>query len=267
MNTNVLYEKKGYRAYIILNKPEKLNAISMDMYREVAEILDVIEADKEIRVVILKGIGRAFSAGYDITLAEEKGVLEVRADIEQICNGNRWKIWNSSKAYIAQLHKYCLGGACELALPCDYLIGSEDLQIGEPEIQFGENPAFMMIPWVVNLRKAKELLLTGEKISGVEAAQIGLITRAVPEDQLEAEVEKLADKLIKISPPALFMQKRGINRAYEIMGMKAAIDNWVDLALWFKVLQTDEVIQFNKIVKEQGMKAALAWRDDFFASK
>ena len=267
MNENVLFEKKGYKAYIILNKPEKLNAISMEMYSEIAEILDVIERDEEIRVVILKGNGRAFSAGYDISQEEGATILQERREIESICNANRWKIWNSSKPFIAQLHKYCLGGACELALPCDYLIGSEDLQIGEPEIQFGENPAFLMIPWVCGMRKAKELLLTGEKISGKEAAQIGLITRAVPEEQLEEEVEKLANKIIKISPPAMFMQKRGINRAYEIMGLKPAIDSWVDLALFFKVLKTDEVIRFNEIVQERGVKAALQWRDELFSTK
>lgn len=260
---DVLYEKRGRKAYIILNKPEKLNALSMDMYRKIGTILDEIEEDDDIRVVILKGNGRAFSAGYDISQEGDIPILQEKREIE-VSNSNRWKIWNSRKPFIAQLHKYCLGGACELALPCDYLIGSEDLLIGEPEIQFGENPAFLLIPWVCGLRKAKELLLTGEKISGKEAAEIGLITRAFPEEKLEEEVEKLADKLIKISPPALYMQKMGINRAFEIMGLKSSLDTWVDLALYFKVLKTDEVIEFNRIVSEKGVKAALAWRDEYF---
>lgn len=263
--TEVLYEKKGRKAYIILNRPEKLNALTMDMYRAIGEVLDEIEKDDEIRVVILKGNGRCFSAGYDIAseVADEPLLVE-RSELG-VVNANRWKIWNSTKPFIAQLHSYCFGGGCELALPCDYLLAADSLVIGEPEIQFGENPAFLMIPWVVGLRKAKELMLTGEKISGQEAADIGLVTRVYPADELEQEVEKLADKLIKISPPALQIQKMGINRAYEIMGMKTALDSWVDWSLLFKVLKTDEVIQFNKIVDEKGVKAALAWRDEYFA--
>lgn len=263
----VLLEKKGHKAYLILNRPEKLNALSMDMYRRIGNLLDEIEADDEIRVVILKGNGKAFSAGYDLSQDESDiTILQERKEIG-VSNDNRWKIWNSSKPFIAQLHKYCLGGACELALPCDYLIGADDLLIGEPEIQFGENPAFLMIPWVCGLRKGKELLLTGEKITGKEAAEIGLITRSYPEEKLEEEVEKLADKLIKISPPALFMQKRGINKIFETAGMRTSLESWVDLALYFKVLKTDEVIEFNRIVDEQGLKAALAWRDEYFSKK
>lgn len=263
----VLLEKKGHKAYLILNKPEKLNALSMSMYRRIGKLLDEIEEDDEIRVVIIKGNGRAFSAGYDLSEdARDIPILQERKEID-ISNANRWKIWNSSKPFIAQVHKYCLGGACELVLPCDYVLGTEDLLIGEPEIQFGENPAFLMIPWLVGVRRAKELLLTGEKITGKEAAEIGLITRAYPEEQLEDEVEKLADKLIKISPPAMFMQKRGINKVFETAGFKTSLDSWVDLALYFKVLKTDEVIEFNKIVDERGLKAALAWRDEYFTKQ
>jgi len=266
VNDWVLYEKEGYKARIILNRPEKLNATNMAIYKRIGELLDQIDVDPDVRVVILKGKGRAFSAGYDIgDTAEVRSILEVLSDLERYVNGTRWKIWNLTKPVIAQLQGYCLGGGCELILACDFLIGAEDLQIGEPEIQFGENPAFLMIPWVTGLRKAKELLLTGDKISGVEAERIGLITRAVPADKLEEEVEKLADKLIKIPAPAMQLQKRGINRTYETMGMNPAIDSWTDMGLWLHVLKTPEVLEFNKITKEKGVKAALAWRDEYFS--
>ncbi|MEA4847208.1 MAG: enoyl-CoA hydratase/isomerase family protein [Clostridiaceae bacterium] len=266
INEWVLYEKEGYKARIIINRPDKLNAVNMAIYKRVGEVLDEIDADPEVRVVIIKGNGKAFSAGYDINdTAESHDPLHQLSNIEKYANGTRWKIWNLTKPVIAQLHGYCLGGGCEMILPCDFLIGSEDLLIGEPEIQFGENPAYLMIPWVAGLRKSKELLLTGTKITGVEAERMGLITRAVPGDKLEQEVEKLADELIKIPAPAMYIQKRGINRTFEIMGLNPAIGSWADMGLWMGVLKTPEVIEFNRITKEKGVKAALVWRDEHFA--
>lgn len=266
VNEWVLYEKEGHKARIILNRPEKLNAVNMAIYKKVGELLDEIDADQDVRVVIMKGNGRAFSAGYDINdTAEAQIPLETLSNYEKYANGTRWKIWNLTKPVIAQLHGYCFGGACEMVLPCDFLIGTEDLLIGEPEIQFGENPAFLMIPWVTGLRKAKELLLTGKSVTGIEAERMGLITRAVPADKLEEEVEKLADTLIKIPAPAMYIQKRGINRAFEIMGLNPAIDSWADMGLWMSVLKTPEVIEFNRITKEKGVKAALAWKEEHFS--
>lgn len=262
----VKYEKDGYKARIILNRPEKLNAVNMAIYKRVGELLDEIDEDSDVKVVIIKGNGKAFSSGYDISdTAGSNEMLKQLSNIEKYANGTRWKIWNLTKPVIGQLHGYCLGGGCEMILPCDFLIGTEDLLIGEPEIQFGENPAFLMIPWLTGIRKSKELLLTGESITGIEAERIGLISRAVPADKLEEEVEKLADKLIKIPSPAMYIQKRGINRAFEIMGLNPAIDSWADMGLWMSVLKTPEVIEFNKITKEKGVKAALAWRDEHYS--
>lgn len=263
----VLLVKKGYKAYIILNRPEKLNAVTTEIYQRIKELLDEVDKDRSIRVVIIKGNGRAFSAGWDISATEHNDLQGARYINENLCNANRWKIWNLTKPVIAQIHGYCFGGACELILPCDYVYAADNCIIGEPEIQFGDAPCFLMIPWLVNNRKAKELLLTGEKITGKEAAEIGLVTRSFPLDELEEAVEKLADKLIKISPPCMEIQKRGINRSYEIMGMRTAIDNWVDQMLWPRVLVTDEVKEFNRIVSEKGVKAALAWQDEYFKSK
>ncbi len=263
----VLLVKKGYKAYIILNRPEKLNAVTTEIYQKIYSLLEEIDQDRDIRVVILKGNGRAFSAGWDISQTDYNDLPGARYINENVCNANRWKIWNLTKPVIAQIHGYCFGGACELTLPCDYVYAADDCLIGEPEIQFGDAPCFLMIPWLVNNRKAKELLLTGEKITGKEAAEIGLVTRAFPVETLEEEVEKLADKLIKISPPCIENQKRGINRAYEIMGMRTAIDAWVDQALWNRVLVTDEVKEFNRIVSEKGVKEALVWQDEYFKAK
>lgn len=264
MDEKVLLKKEGYKGYIIINRPEKLNAIDMDIYRLINKYLVDLDEDDNIRVVILKGEGKAFSAGWDVSCTEHHDMIGTRYINEHICNDNRWKIWKLRKPVIAQVHKYCLGGACELVLPCDYVYISEDCQIGEPEIQFGDQPCWLEIPWLVNMRKATELLLTGEKISGKEAAECGLVTKAFPEDRLEAEVEALADKLITISPPCMMNQKRGLHMVYEIQGMNAAITQWENMMLWPRVQETEEVKRFNNAVDLVGVGRAMKWKDNYF---
>lgn len=267
MEKQVLFEKKGYKGYIILNRPEKLNSLTMDMYREIGLILDQIENDPEIRVVIMKGNGRCFSAGYDLSQEAPNpdfDAFEDRRETE-LSNANRWKIWRSNKPFIAQVNKYCLGGACELILPCDFILGDDELVIGEPEIQFGTYPGLLMIPWVCGLRQAKELLLLGSKITGKKAAEIGLISRSYPADKLEEEVEKLADELIRLPQNAIALQKRGINRAFDIMGIRQACESWEDLTMLYHFTETEETRKFNEIVDAEGVKAALAWREKYFS--
>jgi enoyl-CoA hydratase/carnithine racemase len=269
MEEHVLLEKKGYKAYIILNKPDKLNALDGNMYQTILKYLQDLDKDPNIRVVILKGNGRAFSAGYDIH--EEMNLtltpLEERASFQNGSNAIRWLMWELSKPVISQVHGYCLGGAFELMVPSDYVIAAEDASIGEPQIQFGAASVFLMIPWLTGIRKSKELLLTGERISGKEAAECGIITKAVPAAQLEASVEALADKLIKMPPEILYIQKLGINRQYEIMGMRTGLNVWVDMSMFFRYLKTEEIETFTRISAEQGVKAALKWRDEYFANK
>jgi len=262
-SNEIIFEKKGHKAYIILNRPEKLNALTMDMYEAITQILEDVEKDDDIRVVILKGNGRAFSAGFDLGQEGNVPVAEEKREC-MAANINRWKIWNSSKIFIAQLHGYCIEGALELALPCDFVVAAESTKIGEPAITFGGGGCFMMVPWLVNHRDAKQLLLTGEYINGREAKEMGLISRCYPDDELETGVEELATKLAKMPTVALSTMKLGINRTYDVMGMRTAIDNWVDLLMFMTALKTPDVIEFNRIVDEQGVKAALKWRDEQF---
>ena len=261
MSNEVLFEKVGRKAYITLNRPKKLNALTLDMYKDISRILDEIDLDDTIRVVILRGENHVFSAGWDLGLAENLTVFQERNKILKICNANRWKIWNSTKIFIAQVERYALGGAFELILPCDYIIAAEDAIVGEPELQFGEPPAYLMVPWLTDLRTAKKLLLTGEKITAKEAAEYHLITQAVPKEKLEETVEQLAKKLMAGFGAGVAWQKQGINRSYEMMGMRTAIDNFVDTGLFFKLMKDEEILEFNRIVNEQGLKAAMAWRD------
>lgn len=269
MSEHVIYEKKGYKAYIILNKPHKLNTLDDDMYRAVREYLQEADKDEDVRVVILKGNGRAFSAGYDISVEMNlsETPLQERNRLEAEINSCRWQIWDMGTPVIAQLQGYCLAGGCELILSSDFVIASEDCQIGEPEIQFGGAPIFLMIPWLTGLRKGKELMMTGDRINGKDAEACGLVTKAVPLEELEDYVEKLADKIVKLPKEILTIQKWGINRQFEIMGMRSGMQTWMDYSMYFRYLKTPEIEEFSRISAEQGVKAALKWRDDYYAGK
>ncbi len=269
MGSHVLYEKKGYKAYIILNKPEKLNALDGEMYSDILGYLKEAESDEQVRVVILKGNGRAFSAGYDIKaeMNLHETPLQERNGFQAGSNACRWKMWDMGTPVICQIQGYCLGGACELMMPADYVISSEDCLIGEPQIQFGAASVYLMIPWLVGLRKGKELMMTGEKISGKDAETYGIVTKALPQDEVEAYVEALADKLIKMPPEIVTIQKWGINRQFEIMGLRSGLETWVDYSMFYRFFKTPEIEEFSRISAEKGVKAALQWRDDYFAGK
>lgn len=268
----VLLERHGPAAHIVLNRPDKLNALTVGMYRRIGELLDVLDTDPTVRVVVLRGEGRAFSAGFD--LSEEfddaseymqSGADTRREMVVRVANANRWSIWGLSKPVIAQLQGYCLAGALELALPSDFVVAAEDCQLGEPEILYGVSAIFLIVPWLVGPHRAKDILLTGRRFSGREAADWGLITRAVPAAELSGTVARLAAHLAKLPPPAVKLGKIGINRAYEAQGMRTAIDSWVESALLLHDMETDEVREFKRRVGQEGIRAALAWRDAWYA--
>lgn len=266
---NLLFTKKDGIGYITLNRPEKLNALSAELMAEFRHLLDAIEEDPEVRVVILTGAGRAFSAGFDIGAREgEPEIYERSADawrthlkqhIETFL-----KIWRSSKPYIAAINGYALAGACELAQLCDIKIASEQAVLGEPEIRFGTGPPVLITPFSVGLAKAKELLLTGEMISAQEAERLGMINKVVPHERLMAESEKVARKLMKIAQVGLTFNKAAINRAYEHMGFLNSIYYNLEMVVHFDTTRTVEQETFNRIRKEKGLRAALDWRDALF---
>ncbi|MFO7590999.1 MAG: enoyl-CoA hydratase/isomerase family protein [Acidimicrobiia bacterium] len=263
---HVLVERHPHHATIVLNRPDKLNALTPDMYVRIGQLLAELEADDGVRAVVLRGNGKAFSSGFDLT-------HQVRADdndqrrrfLQQTANANRWKIWNMSKPVVAQLHGYCLAGALELVLPSDFLIASESCRLGEPEVLFGTSPAFFAVPWIVNVRRAKQILMTGEYFTAVEAERWGLVTSAVPEQELDQHVAKLVKRLVQLPPAAVRMIKEGVNRVYETLGMRAHIDSWVDSNLLLKTIETDETLTFKEKVRTEGVKAAIAWREELYS--
>lgn len=207
----VRYQADGPVARITLNRPAALNAINGEMHRRILAALARAEGDGAVRVVVLRGSGRAFSAGGDlkaVAAGEEMGHPSALGAA----------IWNLSKPVVAAVHGYCLGQAYELAAACDLTIAGESAQFGEVEINHGWGPPLPVTPYVVTLKRAKEILLLGEVFGARSALELGLVNRVVPDSELDAETAKVTARLAVLAPAAVAANKRLVNQVYEAAG-------------------------------------------------
>lgn len=248
---------------LTLNRPAKLNALDGTLVAALVGALDAAEADPDVRVIVLEGAGRAFSSGYD--LAEEAGgdiagpvawrdllAADVAATL---------RFLDSPKPVIAQLHGYALAGGLELAMACDLVVAAEGTKLGEPEIRYGSAPVTLLLPFLIGQKKARELLLTGDLIDAAEAQRIGLVNRVVPLDRLAAAVDALADRLARTPPEVMGPTKRMLNRVMDAAGFRLAVEAGLDLGAIINAADTPEQREWDAIVRRDGLKAALAWRD------
>lgn len=275
---SILYEVEDGRARITLNRPEKLNALTLKLQSELNEALWEADNNMDVHCVILRGAGRAFSAGYDLTGADRdvpisriqsdgnsyRGGSSIDDDAWQLERAQRYRmaIFDMHKPVIAQLHGYCLAGGTDIALMCDMIIAAEDTLMGFPPARdLGALPNNMWI-YHVGPQWAKRLNLTGDYITGKEAQQIGLVMKAVPNEYLENEVEQLADRLALIDPDLLSTNKRIINMALELMGARTlqrmASENDV------RGHNTRAAGGFRQSVAELGLRDTLRNRDGKF---
>ena len=212
---------------LTLNRPEKRNALDNALRGAVFEALRAADADTGVRVTILRGAGPCFSAGYDLSadLTADRPYPTAAGDgswPRHVVEG--WfAIWDLAKPVIAQVHGWCLAGGTELAAACDLVYAAEDAQIGYPPVRLMSPPDMQFHPWLAGMRQAMELMLTGDAVSGVEAARIGLVNRAYPVGELEARVLAIAERVTKIPTELQQINKRSVHRAMEIMGVRAAI--------------------------------------------
>ena len=260
--TTIDYEVRERVAIITLNRPHVLNAINRALADELLEALEAADLDESVRVVVLRGAGRAFSAGAD--LKERATSTDVERDPEKIIAGFRrgfayMKIWEMSKPVIASVHGYCLAGACQMVGVCDLTIASDDAVFGEPEVKF-VNPILLPItPLLLGLKKSKEFLYLGEPIDAREAERLGMVNRVVPRAALEQETWALAQKIAALPPGAIQLNKRAINRIWELMGMREAAHMNEEILAYLFAYQSlsgqDE--GFRERVRQRGLKAAL----------
>ena len=275
---NIIYEVDKGRARITLNRPEKLNALSLDLMYELNEALWEADDNRDVHCVIIKGAGRCFSAGYDLTGPipttgfsrvrssdnKYRGGRSIDDDAWQLEKAQRYRmaLFDMHKPSIAQVHGYCLAGGTDVALLCDMVIAADDATIGFPPARdLGALPNNM---WLYNVgpQWAKRLTLTGDSVTGAEAQQIGLVLKAVEAQYLENEVEQLADRLAMIDPDLLSANKRIVNQGLELMGARTlqrmAAENDV------RGHNTRAARGFGKSVMEKGLRDTLRERDAKF---
>jgi enoyl-CoA hydratase len=254
----VLREPTSWGVRLVLNRPAKLNAISSELRVALDAAIADSAADDTIRVIVIGGAGRAFCAGYDLAEGAPSDAWGWRETLAEDVAATL-RIWRCPKPVIAQVHGYALAGGLELAMACDLAVAAEDAQLGEPEIRFGSAPVTLLMPYLVGQKKTRELLLTGDLVSGREAERIGLVSRAVPADRLTDEVDALAAKLARVEPDVMAPTKLMLNRAMEAAGFLAAVEAGLDLQAFVNVSEASR--EFDAIVRRDGLNAALAWRD------
>jgi enoyl-CoA hydratase len=262
--TTIELSQRGPIALLGLNRPDKLNAINAAMIGEINLALDQLEADDAIQAILVYGAGRAFSAGFDLqagVAANRKTEADWRtaidADLALIM-----RFWHSPKPTIAALHGYVLAGGFEIALACDMSVCDSATLFGEPELRFGSSIVALLLPWYVNPKRAKRMLLTGQdRICANEAMRFGIVNEVVDEGEALNAGLALAREVALMDPDSVRMTKQAINQTYEVMGLGEALRMGADTSVSIETLETDLRRQFNQVLRQQGMKAALAWRE------
>ena len=275
---NVLVETHGPVATITLNRPEKLNAISAELRSDLEAALRELNPGDEVRVVRIKGAGRAFCAGYDLSpergafnwrpnnrtgdAAWELGESRIAHDREGLrVSVERWLwMWSYRKPIVAQVQGYCLAGGGELIGACDIVFAATDAKFGHPAGRaLGVPPTLGMWPVKIGMLKTKELLFSGDTVEGAEAERIGMINRAIPSDELDETTMAYCQRIAQVPLDGLSVHKHNTNRWFEIMGLRTAAAEGAEFdAIWH---EAPSIAEFAQISREHGLKEALAWRD------
>lgn len=257
----VRVERRGPVAWLTLDRPEKRNAISTAMVRDLHGAMDLVEADPGVRVVVVRGAGPAFCAGFDLgEMTSKAGVEETRetltTDLELIL-----RFWSSPLPTLAAVHGYVLGGGFELAMACDVTIASDDAVFGEPEPTFGSGCVALLLPWVTGSKAARELLLFGsDRVDAARALSLGLVNEVVPRDRLEQTAEDMARRSALLDPTAVRLTKRALNDTAARVGLLDAVRSALETDVEIETTRTEERLTFLTVLERDGVKAALAWR-------
>jgi enoyl-CoA hydratase len=270
----IQYEKRDRLATITLDRPEKQNALQPRMWQEMDAALADAQQDANVRVTVLQGAGESFCAGFDFSgglkhydfLAQEG--YDPGRDVIQVTNPFTapipafMRIWRSSKPVIAKVHGWCVGGGSEMALCADLVIASEDARFGTPYARVWGCHLTGMWIYRLGLTRAKFYALTGESVSGTEAAQIGLINFAYPLDELDAKTRYWADRLAQIPTTQLAAMKLIVNQVYENMGLQST--QYLGTILDGIMRNTPEGREFVRTAEQEGVRAAITKRDEPF---
>ncbi len=255
-NEAIILEKRDGIATIKINRPDVLNAVNMDIIEGLSRAIDDIEKDSGIRVAIITGVGKSFSAGADISMFKDLKPAEARNfGFSEITR----RLELLDKIVIAGVNGYALGGGCEIAMACDLRIASEKAKFGQPEINLGVIPGAggtQRLPKLVGKTKAMELILTGAMIDAQEAYRIGLVNEVVPEERFDESLEEMARTISQKGAVALALAKRAIN---------ASLHTDIDTGL--EIEKDLFAVLFSTEDKEEGVAAFLEKRKAAFRGK
>ena len=279
----LIYEKEdfeeGSMVTITMNKPETLNALNIEFSREIDDAITEVEHDDDVKVVVFKGAGKSFSCGYDLGRVyfvygggsgkpEDKSR---RPSQRSRLAYDRWRsdslrrIFLLDKITIAQVHGYCIGGGLYMSLCCDMTIAAEDAKIGHSEQRLGFSGAMYVFPLEVALigqKRARELLLTGKLIDGIEAERIGLVNQVYPADQLDTETRKLARSMTLLPRDGIAIGKATARLAYDSMGISSAFgQGYIGHTLFTNIRYEEGEFNFIKRRRDVGMREAVKERD------
>src|SRR5213592_3295064 len=244
----VTYAADGRVGIVTLNRPDKLNAISTELKTTLVERFHEADRDPTTTLVVLRAEGRSFCAGYDISpnparAARRGNALAWHASLTDDATLELTP-WNMKKPVIASVQGHCLGGGCELAMVCDLTIAADDALFGEPEIRFSSVGPVMVMPWVIGLKRARELLYLGDPIDAPTALAYGMVNRVVPRAELTTATLKIARRMALMSPEAL----------------AATMHAGVDVLAALYAARTEVGVKFDEIREKEGLGAALRWR-------
>lgn len=267
---SIAYSVDGRVATITLNRPDALNAIDQHLPTELSQAVDIANRDKNVHVIVLTGAGRAFCSGYDLKhYAQTPGANEGQQEMPwdpmvdfDLMYGNTEKfmsLWRSHKPTIAKVNGYAVAGGSDIALCCDLVVMSEDAKIGYPPARVWGIPTPAMWVYRLGAEKAKRMLFTGDLVSGAEAKSMGLVLDAVPRDQLDATVDRLAARMAGVPRNQLMMSKLMINSAFDNMGLKTT---QMFASLFDGVARhSPEGVWFKERAEQVGFKQAVQERD------
>ena len=270
----LLVEKQEGVATLTLNRPEKHNALSQGLLAELSNALDTVDVDKAIRVVVLTGAGRqAFSTGFDLNPRElVSDAPQDEADWNRLIRRNfdtLMRIWNLRQPVVAAVNGHAVAAGSNLALICDITIAADNATFGEPEIRHFALSPLLLLPYFANNSKAMHYLYySGDTISAEEALKLGLVSKVVPQDQLQSEAQRIARRIAQVPAYAVQLTKRSIKSAYEMMGFKNAMElHRANDALVIDASQIEEKKKLMGTLMEKGFKAFLELRDGPFRNQ
>ena len=258
-------EPREWVRRITLNRPEKRNPLSNALRTELFDALESGDRDESVRVMIIRGAGGNFSAGYDLKSDVSQGQpFHTSGGIgnwpRHVVEGF-FHIWDLAKPVISQVEGYCLAGGTELATACDLVYVAEDAKIGYPVVRSISPPDNQFYPWIVGMRRAMEMMLTGDSISGLEAAESGFANRAFPAADLEEEVLRIAERVALTPSDLQQFNKRAVHRQMDAMGIRAGIRAGTEMQALACYTATT---QAHLADIRQGLTQALSKRDQAF---